>query len=278
VALVHRPEALVTAHGRPIRPVLFHAGRRRATVGVILASLVGSTGIGAPPGPLHDARIVGRQEPSDPLSSADSSAIIKISDSPLPCATCISITQLVTLGDTTGPGTLNNLGAGVVRDASGRYWVGQVNCIKIFDRNGKFLATIGRSGQGPMEFGTARPLLVDSSGRVHVFDRSNMRVTVIGPDLSHVTDYLAPGYVRSLVGITSGKYVASIWQSTASSLGEPLHLIEGEHIVRSFGHSLRPEDISQFNFDRVLALSRNNRLFSARMYSYEIGVWEGAGE
>jgi len=42
--------------------------------------------------------------------------------------------------------------------------------IQKFDRNGKYLATIGRKGQGPGEFGFSKKLEMDSKGNLYVAD------------------------------------------------------------------------------------------------------------
>jgi len=54
-----------------------------------------------------------------------------------------------------------------------------VGRISVFDRNGKFLRVIGRTGTGPGEFRTPHALEFDSQGRLIVADRHNHRIQVL---------------------------------------------------------------------------------------------------
>lgn len=76
----------------------------------------------------------------------------------------------------------------VVRDSLGNYWVGQEELIKVFDAQGEFLRAVGRRGEGPMEFGRAWPTHVDASGRVHVVDTDNRRISVIDQSFTLVEE------------------------------------------------------------------------------------------
>lgn len=71
-----------------------------------------------------------------------------------------------------------------VRDRLDRYWVGQSDEILIFDPSGKYATAVGTRGEGPFEFRDATPFHVDSTGRVHVLDPGNARISVIREDLS----------------------------------------------------------------------------------------------
>jgi DNA-binding beta-propeller fold protein YncE len=54
-----------------------------------------------------------------------------------------------------------------------------VGRISVFDKNGKFLRVIGKTGTGPGEFRTPHALEFDSEGRLIVADRHNHRVQVL---------------------------------------------------------------------------------------------------
>jgi DNA-binding beta-propeller fold protein YncE len=64
-----------------------------------------------------------------------------------------------------------------------------VGRISVFDRNGKFLRTIGKTGQGPGEFRTPHALEFDSQGRLIVVDRHNHRVQILTKDGKFVAEY-----------------------------------------------------------------------------------------
>jgi len=61
--------------------------------------------------------------------------------------------------------------------------------ISVFDRNGKFLRTIGRTGTGPGEFRTPHMLAWDSQGRLIVADRHNHRIQILTKQGKYITEY-----------------------------------------------------------------------------------------
>jgi sugar lactone lactonase YvrE len=61
--------------------------------------------------------------------------------------------------------------------------------ISVFDRSGKFLRTIGKTGTGPGEFRTPHALLFDSQGRLIVADRHNHRVQILTKEGKYITEY-----------------------------------------------------------------------------------------
>jgi DNA-binding beta-propeller fold protein YncE len=61
--------------------------------------------------------------------------------------------------------------------------------ISVFDRNGKFLRVIGKTGTGPGEFRTPHMMAFDSQGRLIVADRHNHRIQILTKDGKYVGDY-----------------------------------------------------------------------------------------
>jgi DNA-binding beta-propeller fold protein YncE len=64
-----------------------------------------------------------------------------------------------------------------------------VGRISVFDRDGKFLRIIGKTGSGPGEFRTSHMLKVDSQGRLIVADRHNHRIQILTKDGKYVGEY-----------------------------------------------------------------------------------------
>jgi DNA-binding beta-propeller fold protein YncE len=73
-----------------------------------------------------------------------------------------------------------------------------VGRISVFDRNGKFLRTIGKTGMGPGEFRTPHALEFDSQGRLIVADRHNHRVQVLTKEGKFIAEYPEFGRVSGL--------------------------------------------------------------------------------
>ena len=61
--------------------------------------------------------------------------------------------------------------------------------ISVFDRNGKFLRVIGKTGTGPGEFRTPHALEFDSQDRLIVADRHNHRIQILTKDGKYLGEY-----------------------------------------------------------------------------------------
>ncbi len=70
--------------------------------------------------------------------------------------------------------------------------------ISVFDRNGRFLRTIGKPGTGPGEFRTPHALVFDSKGRLIVADRHNHRIQILTKSGKFIREYDDFGRVSGL--------------------------------------------------------------------------------
>jgi len=70
--------------------------------------------------------------------------------------------------------------------------------ISVFDRNGKFLRAIGRTGTGQGEFRTPHALEFDSRGRLIVADRHNHRIQILTKDGKFLGEYDDFGRISGL--------------------------------------------------------------------------------
>src|SRR6516165_7116805 len=70
--------------------------------------------------------------------------------------------------------------------------------ISVFDKNGKFLRIIGKTGTGPGEFRTPHALEFDSKGRLIVADRHNHRIQILTKDGKFISEYDDFGRISGL--------------------------------------------------------------------------------
>lgn len=216
--------------------------------------------------------------PRDLTTLQDSTATVDILESSATCSSCITMERVVALGDTTGPGYIA-WSIYATLDDSGNYWVGQPRdgVVKVWDAEGRFVRQVGRRGDGPMEFHRPAPVRTDSEGRVHVFDLANGRETVVNADFSYFSDRsLYTGSYQLAVPLgEDGRYLANMDRTRAGSVGTPLHIVDGLDILHSFD---RMEGLDAPGFaPRVLAVDRQQRIYSARSYDYLIQVWSESG-
>ena len=73
-----------------------------------------------------------------------------------------------------------------------------VGRISVFDRSGKFLRVIGKTGTGPGEFRTPHAIEFDSQGRLIVADRHNHRIQILTRDGKFVAEYSEFGRTSGL--------------------------------------------------------------------------------
>jgi DNA-binding beta-propeller fold protein YncE len=94
-----------------------------------------------------------------------------------------------------------------------------VGRISVFDRNGKFLRTIGKTGTGPGDFRTPHGLEFDSKGRLILADRHNHRIQILAKDGKVFGEYYDFGRVSGLaIDRTDVIYTAD---SESSERGHP---------------------------------------------------------
>lgn len=112
--------------------------------------------------------------------------------------------------DSTDPNTAFYMPAAVALDSAGNIYVLDTgnNRIQKFTRDGKYLATIGRFGQGPGEFNYPAWLDIDGVGNLYVTDPFNERVQVLKPDGSDLrTIKFSDGRIGNIFVRTDGKLV-----------------------------------------------------------------------
>jgi DNA-binding beta-propeller fold protein YncE len=73
-----------------------------------------------------------------------------------------------------------------------------VGRISVFDKGGKFLRVIGKTGTGPGDFRTPHALEFDSQGRLIVADRHNHRIQILTRDGKFVREYDDFGRISGL--------------------------------------------------------------------------------
>jgi DNA-binding beta-propeller fold protein YncE len=73
-----------------------------------------------------------------------------------------------------------------------------VGRISVFDKNGKFLRVLGKTGTGPGEFRTPHALEFDSRGRLIVADRHNHRIQILTKEGKSVGEYDDFGRISGL--------------------------------------------------------------------------------
>lgn len=192
----------------------------------------------------------------------------------------VSAQLMVTLGDDE-EGLVGNFFA-IARDSQGRYLIAYPeygSVIAVFDEEGSYVETFGRSGRGPGEF-----LWVDKirviGDQIHVFDTPAHRRTVLDLDFRVVETSPLPAQAIDVEVLSDSLLVvnSSIWSD--DRIGYPIHLVDLQgRVRRSVGH-LGGESRGTFLTSdlRPLARESHDRFWSIHSTRFVLELWDLEGQ
>jgi len=221
-----------------------------------------------------------RAEWPDWRATPDSAVWRVVSEDARTCRDCITLSELVVMGDSDGPGYLQDT-QWVTRDSVGRYWIELVGGIKVYGPTGKFIRQVGQSGEGPMEFRGVGPIFTDSAGQVHVFDQRNHRETVIAADFHLASERALPwGPIYDAAPLQGDdRIVVNGVFRDPDHVGFPLHVVEDTQVVTSFGMIERGSlSLGTMNMLRRVAVGSRSTIFSGAYFEYSIDAWSQSGQ
>ncbi len=130
--------------------------------------------------------------------------------------------------------------------------------LRWFDDRGQWVATAGRKGQGPGEFGEPHVAEVDEAGRVWVIDRRNMRLSAFRPageQLEFVAETRLSWpvhYPKDLCWTQEGLILHAV-----ASEGV-FHVVDESGVRRSFGNAVEAEIAPELRRHEVRLQERFN--------------------
>jgi len=204
---------------------------------------------------------------------------VRIAERPA-CARCrIVLTPAVRIGDEEGDGIIEHMQSrgAVTRDGTVLVIGSYSTSIKVFDRGGRFLRTLGREGDGPGEFRGISAVRIGHGDSVHVFDYMSSRHSVFSPQLSFVRSTPLPSLPSlEVVPAGPGAWIFNATSRAPERIGWPLHLVRADGgIQRSFGSEtgVHRRGIPFFT-DRALAPAGHDRVWSSYRSQYVIDLYE----
>lgn len=177
-------------------------------------------------------------------------------------------------------------GGDVIADDDGNIYVllRVEGLIRKFDRNGKYLLTIGREGQGPGEFIQPTRFLIDNRNTLHVIEYGNQRVSKFSLDGQYIdsTPLQFQGIPRQFGLDENNNYYVSFYDRESET---SIHKYNSQgQLIKSFGETLyltRPVHYAErgtfigqctqghiFTDKNSLYFSRRNP-YDIRKYSYD---------
>lgn len=201
------------------------------------------------------------------------------------CAECrVEVRPVARLGERDGPGALASRPYHITRDSRGRFYVVTPETPNeaplVFDAQGRFLARLGRSGDGPGEFRSASWIGVGPNDSVYVIDQVTARLTVLDSEYNVVRTARVPPNIWTAVRLRDGRIVINTDVRDRQRAGLPLHLLgQDGTLLGSFG-SERPILLpgQPIRTIRWLWSSDGVRIWSLpHAHSYLIELWDSTG-
>jgi DNA-binding beta-propeller fold protein YncE len=135
-----------------------------------------------------------------------------------------------------------------------------------FDRDGKFLKSWGKYGNGPGEFNLPHSVVVDRQGHVYVGDRENQRIQIFDADGNYLKQWSGIGYPYGLF-ITADQH---IWMID----GGYDRIIELDQSGKILGALGEPgHGPGQFAWGHFLALDKNRTIYAADVLNWRFQVF-----
>ena len=275
LGLHHRsaPSLLSTASGRALRrirlawvsvaPATDFSGREPADAGpkqgVHTFSAADSSP--GPPAPPDDGRRLGRRRSPSLLEFParysrfviGSVAIVLAVATPVTgqatleerapgaCGTCISLELVAVLGSEREGETLTMTRAIALQNPHRVLVAQSSDGIKVFERSGQFVRSLGREGRGPGEFLDPFTMLAGSGDTVGVYDQGTGRLTWFVGDLDIVEEARLPwpGFLHAGVRLDDGTWVINVASVQAGLIVPPLRHVSSDfsEVYLEFGRA-----------------------------------------
>lgn len=167
------------------------------------------------------------------------------------------------------------------RDSKGRYFHNAIQepyRIRIYDRSGTLVDSLGTRGGGPGEFEVIYGLLHGPADTLIVFDNVAGRVTRVAPDgsLAGTGRLGIQSWRGPAIYLGDGRFVFSARIATRERAGYPIHVANlGGEIVASFG-TLQPvyRRDQPYLDRRVIGRAPNGGVWSAHFSRYRMELWD----
>lgn len=163
--------------------------------------------------------------------------------------------------------------------------------IQKFSPDGKYLATIGRQGQGPGEFQYPQSLSIDSEGYLYISDMGNRKIQVLKPGGGEHHSLQLTGLELGNIRMTStgkivmggggGMMIMSGGMDEDQDLGKLLTVLDSEgKVIQEFGEKLDYKDFlmnrsgNQYHF----AVDKDGNIYVAFDVQNRIDKYSPEGE
>ena len=152
---------------------------------------------------------------------------------------------------------------------------GANNKVKIFTRKGKFVRSVGKSGEGKGEFGYPVGIDIDAQGNIYIADTGNRRIQVLDPNGKYLRKIdLSRWHARPVAVKVSGS-THHIYVSDASNHQILCFNKEGTF---KFSWGSLGEETGQFRFPGMTAIDSNGDFYVVDILNGRVQVFDAQGK
>ena len=206
--------------------------------------------------------------------------VIRLTEARDMCRDCISFETVAVLGGDYDGDDLLSLGVAMSRAASGRTFVHDFGVgpteMYFYTPDGELEVAIRRPGEGPGEYWSPSQTVELPGGRLVVFDRGNLRLSLLEPDGTFVASGRFPYEWKSAAHpISDSVLLTAADIPTPERIGIPYHLLHVDGtILESFGPEISVAPVAEDIGWWYISLIDENRFLVAHDGSYRIERWE----
>lgn len=150
--------------------------------------------------------------------------VVKNPEAPLHPGNVLSLEEELSIGEAEGREEyIFSRASDVEVDKAGRIYVLDSNeaNVKVFDRDGNYVRTIGRKGQGPGELRTPNDIYIGENDRIYISDVENDRLSVFNEQGDFIDSFNFKGYsISKIIGVNAKDEIVLLMSTTSKESGK----------------------------------------------------------
>ena len=219
----------------------------------------------------------------DPAESAGPAGpeVVELTEAPDLCRDCISFETVAVLGGDYDGDNLLTGSAYVTRGLTGRTYVHDFGAgaaeMFFYTSDGELEFTIRRQGEGPGEYKDPMPIVELPGGRVAVFDRWNVRLSILEADGTFIDSRRFPHRIFGPIPVSDSVLLANASIRQPGHAGFRYHLVHlNGTILESFGTEASPlPEEAEVDFRRMVVIDEDRFLSTSTAgRPYRLELWE----
>lgn len=199
------------------------------------------------------------------IEEADGITVVKNPEAPLYSETILSLDEELSIGEAEGREEyVFSRIRDVEVDKAGRIYALDSNeaNVKVFDRDGNYIRTIGRKGQGPGELQSPNDIYIDDKDKIYISDVGNDRLSVFNEHGDFIDSFNFQEYsVSKIIGVNAKDEIVLLLSTTSKESGKGFLVFDYMVNVYSSRFELR-ENLYRFTIPVMQMFTKEGKMLS----------------